>query len=129
MTSTKTIHPRNPSYSPDYDQLAIKLNNPKNSSMTYWFILKTFYNGKKISTIPPLFATYCLISNFKRKANLFNYFFASQCTSLENSSIIPNSQAYVTYTVVDFVKFNDHIIKAIRNLDTNKEHGHDNITI
>ena len=33
---------------------ALKLNDPKASSKTYWSILKTFYNGKKIFIIPPL---------------------------------------------------------------------------
>ena len=37
-----------------YDRLAKKLNNPKTSPKTYWAIMKTFYNGKKIPLIPPL---------------------------------------------------------------------------
>ena len=37
-----------------YDCLAKKLNNPKTSPKTYWAIMKTFYNGKKIPLIPPL---------------------------------------------------------------------------
>ena len=35
-------------------QLARKLTNPKTSSKTYWSILKTFYNGKKVPLVPPL---------------------------------------------------------------------------
>ena len=29
-----------------YNTLAMKLNNPKTSSKTYWSIFKTFYNGR-----------------------------------------------------------------------------------
>ena len=43
--------------------MASKLNNPKTSTKAYWSILKSFYNGKKVSVIPPL-----LINN---KINLF----------------------------------------------------------
>ena len=38
-----------------YNQLAQKLNDPKTSSKTYWSILKTFYDGKKVPLIPSLF--------------------------------------------------------------------------
>ena len=37
-----------------YDNLAKKLNKTKRSPKTYWTIMKTFYNGKKIPLIPPL---------------------------------------------------------------------------
>ena len=37
-----------------YNKLAMKLNNSKTSPKTYWSILKTFYNGRKIPIIPPL---------------------------------------------------------------------------
>ena len=36
-----------------YDKLANKLSNPSTSSETYWSILKTFCNNKKIPLIPP----------------------------------------------------------------------------
>ena len=57
-----------------YNKLAMKLNNPKTSSKTYWFILKTFYNGRKIPTIPPILKDGKLESDFKIKANYFNNF-------------------------------------------------------
>ena len=36
---------------PYYDCLDKNLNNPKASPRTYWAIMKTFYNGKKIPLI------------------------------------------------------------------------------
>ena len=37
-----------------YENLAKKLNNPLLQAKTYWSILKTFYNDKKILLISPL---------------------------------------------------------------------------
>ena len=72
-----------------YNQLAQKLNDPKNSSKTYWSILKTFYNSKKVPLIPPLFINK-LEPDFKLKTNLFNKFFADKCTPIQNNSVTPN---------------------------------------
>ena len=51
-----------------YNKLAMKLNNPKTSSKTYWSILKTFYNGRKIPIIPPPLKDGKLEYDFKIKA-------------------------------------------------------------
>ena len=50
-----------------YDYLAKKLNNPKTSPKTYWAIMKTFHNGKKIPLIPPLLINDKLESDFEKK--------------------------------------------------------------
>ena len=34
--------------------IALKLYDPMTTAKIYWLILKTFYNGKKVSIIPPL---------------------------------------------------------------------------
>ena len=73
-----------------YNQVAQKLNGPKTSLKTYWSILKTFYNGKKVPLIPPLFINNKLEPDFKLKANFFNKFFADKCTPIQNNSAIPN---------------------------------------
>ena len=57
-----------------YRNIALKLNNPKTSAKTYWSILKTFYNDKKIPFILPLLIKNKLVSNFKAKLNHFNFF-------------------------------------------------------
>ena len=59
-----------------YNNVALKLNNHKTSAKTYWSILKTFYNGKKIPVIPPLLINNKLVSNIKTNANHFNIFLA-----------------------------------------------------
>ena len=106
----------------------MKLNDPKTSFKTYWS--KTFYNGKKIPLIPPLLVNNCLIVDFKVKADFFNKFFCTTSTPLENSTNIPKNQLYFTHAKLDSIQFNDNeILKAIRNLYTNKAHGHEDITI
>ena len=60
-----------------YCALSDKLNDPHTSVKSYWSILKTLYNGKKIPLIPPILISNKLVSNFKEKANNFNAFFAS----------------------------------------------------
>ena len=57
-----------------YNHKALKSNNPKKSAKTYWSILKTFYNGKKIPVIPPLLINNKLVLKFKTKSNHFNIF-------------------------------------------------------
>ena len=76
--------------------LATKLNNPSTSAKTYWSILKTFYNGKKVPLIPPLQIGNTLVSDFKIKPNVFNKFFVSQCIPLNNDSNISYCQRYIT---------------------------------
>ena len=78
--STKTLY---------YENLAKKLNNPLLQTKTYWSILKTFYNNKKIPQIPPLLEDDKFVTDMKTKADIFNKFFAEQCTPLKNKSKLP----------------------------------------
>ena len=56
------------------------------SAKTYWSILKTLLNKKKIPCIPPLFHQGKYVTDFKKKAELFNSFFAKQCSIIQNYS-------------------------------------------
>ena len=60
-------------------KLAAKLVNPSSSARTFWPILKTFANFRKVPVIPLLLVNNKFISNFKTKANHFNRFFNQQC--------------------------------------------------
>ena len=65
----------------DYNlHLANKLIDPTTNSKTHWSILKTFYNGRKIPTTPPLLINDKSETDFKKKAHHFNVLFASKCT-------------------------------------------------
>ena len=108
----------------------MKLNNPKISSKTYWSILKTFYNGRKIRIIPPLLKDGNLESVFKIKANYFNNSFASQSTPLVNNSNLPEKTTYNSAARHTSIKFdNSDILKIIWSLNVNKAHGHDGISV
>ena len=113
-----------------YSKLSSKLANPANSSKTYWSILKTFLNNKKIPYIRPLFYENSKLYNFKEKAEIFNTFFPNQCTLLHNSSASPNNLAKLTNESLDTVSFStDDIFKLINNSDPNKAHSHDMLSI
>ena len=63
-----------------YQNINRKLNDPLTSSKTYWSIMKTFFNGKKVPVIPPLLFSGAFVTYFQEKTNIFNSFFAKQCT-------------------------------------------------
>ena len=101
-----------------------------NNTKTYWSILETFYNGKKVSIIPPLLINDKLISDFEIKSNLFKKFFASQCTPLDNSSKITENETYITNTRLSSIGFDKKgIINIIRSLSVVKASGYDKISI
>ena len=60
------------------------------SPKTYWSVLNSFHNNKKIPCIPPIFDENRFVTNFKEKAKLFNSFFAKQCSIIDNGSEIPS---------------------------------------
>ena len=119
--STKTLY---------YENLAKKLNNPLLQTKTYWSILKTFYNNKKIPQIPPLLEDDKFVTDMKTKADIFNKFFAEQCTPLKNDSKLPSNQIYLTQSRLGSLNFNeDEILKIIKALNPHKAHGYDDISI
>ena len=97
---------------------------------TYWSILKTFYNNKKIPQIPPLLEDDKFVTDMKTKADIFNKFFSEQCTPLKNDSKLPSNQIYLTQSRLGSLNFNeDEIPKIIRALNPHKVHGYDDISI
>ena len=113
-----------------YENLAKKLNNPLLQTKTYWSILKTFYNDKKIPIIPPLLVNDKFVTDIQIKANIFNKFFADQCTPLKNNSSLPANQIFLTQSRLTSLDFDeDELLKIIRALNINKAHGHDDISI
>ena len=77
-----------------YNNLSKKLNDPNTSAKTYWSILKSYYKDNRVPLIPPLLVNNKIVSDFTEKANLFNDFFASQCTPISNSSILPSRKFF-----------------------------------
>ena len=60
-----------------YD-LSLKLNNPQTSPKTYWSIIKSSYNGRKIPLIPTFSLNGKIITNFKACIHYFllNFYFS-----------------------------------------------------
>ena len=70
----------------NYSKVAKRFLDPSTSPKTYWSILKTFLNNKKIPIIPPVFHDNKFITDFTQKAKIFNSHFSKQCTTLINSN-------------------------------------------
>lgn len=79
---------------------------------------------------PPLLHKNKSISDFREKANLFNKFFAPQCTIFANSITVPDIQSYETNSSLLSLDFkNGDIIKLLGSLNIHKAHNHDDISI
>ena len=109
--------------------LGEKLNDPLIGPKTYWSILKRLMNKVKIPTIPPLLVNGTFVTNFAEKAGIFNAFFANQCNILENNSIIPELNYKTNMRISNIVLTSADLSKIIKEMNPNKAHGHDNISI
>ena len=111
-----------------YLRISEKLMDPITSAKTYWSILKTLLNNKKIPCIHQLFHRGKYVAGFKKKAELFNSFFAKQCSIIQNSSKLPLTLS--KEKSISSITFNcNDIVKKIRSLDPSKSHGKDMISI
>ena len=111
-------------------RLTQKLNTIQKSTKAYWALLKIFLNNRKIPVIPTLFHSNKFVTDFKEKAELFNSFFAKQCSLIKNGSKLPPRVHFLTDKRLSTVKFvSNDILKIIQNLNPNKAHGHDKISI
>ena len=113
-----------------HSKLAAKLVNPSTSAKTYWSILKTFANGRKVPVIPPLLINNEFISNFKTKANYLNIFFNQQCTAISTDSSIPSYVNLSTNETVTKINFEEQLTsKLVVALNPNKAHSHVGLSI
>ena len=113
-----------------YDRINAKLRDPNTSSKTYWSILKSLFSDRKLPIIPPILSNNNFVTDFHAKANIFNQFFAEQCTVINNSSVLPNQLPSILRNDLRYLNFNaDDILKIIHLLDPNKSHGFDGISV
>ena len=61
----------------NYLRIPKKLMDSATSAKTYWSILKALLNNKKVPCVPPLFHEGKYVTDFKKKDELFNSFFAN----------------------------------------------------
>ena len=63
------------------------------------------------------------VTGIQVKANIFNKFFADQCTPLKTNSMLPTNQLFVTQARLGSMDFNEgEILKIIKALNINKVH-------
>ena len=92
-----------------YTRSSSRLADPLTSPKTYWSVLKTFLNSKKIPCISPV---------------------VNQCFLLGNNSVLPTYLPQLTSNCLDSVHFSSSdIAKIIGRLDPDKVHGHDMLSL
>ena len=98
-------------------KITAKLQDPKTAVKMYWAVLirlRLLVNGK-------------FISDFCEKVNLFNNFFASICTPIKNSSVLPVfSYRSIARTSFHFTAAD--IPLMIKTSGSDKAHGCDKIS-
>ena len=90
-----------------YENISKKLCSKATAPKYYWPLLKTMLNDKKVPCIPPIFHDKFItfIYYFSKKAYLFNYFFAKQCSIIENNSVLPLSTNPITDQYLANIEF------------------------
>ena len=108
------------------EKLCSKLTPPK----YYWSLLKTILNDKKIPCIPHIIHDNKFVTDFSKKANLFNSFFVKLCSFVENNSVLSSSTKLITDQYLSYIESTKNDIKRIIcKLDPNRAHAHDMINI
>ena len=90
----------------------------------------SYYENLEKKIKQPIIASKNFITDIKTKANIFNKFFAEQCTPLKNDSVLPINQMILIQLRLGTLDFNENeILKIIRTLNIYKTLGHDDISI
>jgi hypothetical protein len=112
------------------DNLSAKICDPRSGGKIFWNAYKRLINKKKNTNIPPILGDDdSFISNFQRKAEMFNGYFANQCRPFDIDSNLPpfTLKTHNTLSDIDFTCEQIHSI--ISKLNSKKAHGCDNISI
>ena len=92
--------------------------------------VKNFTKQQKIPCIPPIFYNNKYIVDFKKNNEIFNIFFAEPCSLIFSKSVLPSQLTLLTGNSLSKCNFCiKDILRVIGNLDSNKAHGHDMISI
>ena len=111
-----------------YNHLSSKLNAEIISPKVIWSIIKYVLNNKKIPCILPLFHENKVIVDYKKKAKFLIHFLRDNIPILKikvTQEILIKTQKHLSdasFTI-------DSIAKIINNLDPEKAHGHDMISM
>ena len=106
-----------------------KLSDPSTGTKMYWSLVNKILNKAKIPEIPPLLENDIFILDFASKAQIFNDYFILQCTTLDTGCEIPCDLPENMSQLTEFAISEEKILKIIRNLNSNKAHGWDGISV
>ena len=106
-----------------------KLADSNTSPKTYWTILNRLLYNKKLPTIPPLLVDGKLVSDFCKKVNILNNFFASICTPIDNATCLPSFSYRTESRIKSFHVTENDILAIFKTLDPSKVHGCDNLSM
>ena len=105
------------------------LANPVTSRKAYWSLINTLLNKAKLPLISPLYENGLFITDFEKKAQVFNDYFILQCSTIDTGSVIPPQVQGNSAPLTDFVISEEKILNIIRSLNPNKAHGWNEISI
>ena len=124
--TTKLIKEAKKRYYTDLDE---KLSDPKIGHKHFWTAYKKIANKKKNTNIPPIIDNDIYFSNSEKKANVFNGYFANQCTLNDNGSVLPNLILRTESSLSNICVSKNQIVSIIKNLNSKKAHGCDGISV
>ena len=109
--------------------LGRKLSDPSQDVKAYWKILNRVLNKKKTLSIPPLLENGTLVTNMEKQADILNDYFAQHCSTITNSSTLPNFQSTCNALLHSIAIDPERVTKLIHALGITKSHGYDDISI
>ena len=105
-----------------------KLLDPSLGPKKYWSILNSFLGKSNLPIIPPLFENEEIVTDYPSKAEIFNTYFASICTPLDNGDEVPHLPLKTSLNLSSISISYDKILNIIRTLDPNKSSGWDKLS-
>ena len=95
----------------------------------YWTVLNNFLKNIKIPSVSPILIFGETIANIGEKANIFNEFFAFQCTPFENNSKLPSLLMNTDKRLNIFSIKKEGTASIIKSLNPTKAHGFESISV
>ena len=102
------------SHTKNFIRLSAKLKDPSTARKTNWSILNKSLSNKKIPIIPFILVDGKVVSNFAKKAELFDSYFASQCTPVINKSQLASLE-FKTSKRIEKITFTDDYINQCQS--------------
>ena len=109
--------------------MRLKLSDPNTEQKHFWTAYKKIINKKVNTNIPPIIDNGVYISNCKQKADIFNQYFANQCTVNDNGSILLNFISKTNALLSHVSVTRSQIVNIINNFNSNKAHVCDGISV